>query len=441
MPILRLLTLLFLCLIMSAAIQAEITTISNEDKEALSKARETLVKILEENIIPFWYPNVIDEQDGGYMLNHDINGKLTGRANKALVTQARTVWFFSRLYRSPFGKPEHLKAAQHGYEFFTAKMRDLQSGGYFWEVNNSGAVATKPDKHLYGQSFALYALSEYARVSNDPSAKSLAQTFFSHLDYFAHDQEHGGYNESFQRDWMPLPSSSDNYMGVQPHIKLMNTHLHLLEAFTTYYQTFSDPICRERLIELIMIESSAVIRKGLPASTDKYHPNWVPLRGPQYDRVSYGHDIENIWLLREACDAAGIETAPLMDLFRQVFGYSLKYGFDSRSGGFYDTGAFHSAADQKRKVWWVQAEGLVSALTMYQLTGDNVYLETYNKTLDWINTKQVDWENGDWFSSIETEGTPSGSKASAWKSPYHNGRAMLECIRLSDAMLALPESN
>lgn len=421
----------------SVSAKAEIRAMHADDKAALTEARQLCVKILEENMIPFWM-NTIDENGGGYMLNHDVNGKLLGSGNKALVTQSRTLWFFARLYRSPFGKPEHLKAAEHGYRFMMDKMRDPQHDGFYWEVDASGEKAARPDKHLYGQSFALYALSEYALATGDSSAKAAAQAFFSHLDYVAHDRQYSGYHESFSRDWQPLPGGQSNYMGVPSGMKLMNTHLHLMEAFTAYYQAANDSLSRERLLELIFIESSAVIRKQLPASTDKFQPNWTPMLEGNYARVSYGHDVENIWLLREACDAAGIPTTPLMDLFREVFAYALQYGYDAQDGGFYDSGTFNEPADQRRKVWWVQSEALVSALTMYQLTGDKLYLETFKQTLDWVNKKQVDWTNGDWHSNIEEDGSPSGGKANAWKSPYHNGRAMIECIRLMDAMMKLP---
>jgi len=40
----------------------------------------------------------------------------------------------------------------------------------------------------------------------------------------------------------------------------------------------------------------------------------------------------------------------------------------------------------------------------------------------------ADWDGGDWFASISEDGVPSGDKAGSWKSPYHNGRAMIECL-------------
>jgi mannobiose 2-epimerase len=226
-------------------------------------------------------------------------------------------------------------------------------------------------------------------------------------------------------------------MNVDPSVKLMNTHLHLMEAITTYYEATKDPIARERLIELILIQSNSVVRKRVGACTDKYSRNWIPRTGETFDRVSYGHDVENVWLLVEACEAIGLSNGPLLDLYRTLSDYSLKYGFDWEKGGYYDRGDFGQIADDKDKVWWVQAEGLVSTLRMYHLTQETRYKTAFAKTLSFVAGKMVDWKGGDWFAVIPENEVPTGDKAGPWKSPYHNGRAMIECLEL----LAAPVRN
>jgi cellobiose epimerase len=405
------------------------------DQQNLSQIKSNLEKILNENIIPFWYPQVIDLENGGYKLNHDIDGKWLGPSDKYLVTQARTVWFFSRLARSKYGTKDHLQAAKRGYEFLRDKMWDKDFGGFYWAVDSTGNKATMPYKHLYGQSFGLYALSEYIIASGDPGAKFFAQRLFSILEFIAHDLKNGGYRESYLRNWT-LPDKDDlGPMGIGRDVKLMNTHLHLMEAITTYYQATKDPVARERLIELIFIQSNSVVRKNIGACSDKYQLDWTPLHSPEFDRVSYGHDIENVWLLMEACNAVGISNNLLGDLYRTLFDYSLKYGYDQEKGGFYDSGPFNANADRRQKVWWVQSECMVSALDMYCMTGDKLYFDCFTKTLDWITNHQIDWKNGDWFSDISESGEVSGSKAGAWKSAYHNGRAVIQCIDLLDSLI------
>ncbi|MEC8645788.1 MAG: AGE family epimerase/isomerase, partial [Candidatus Latescibacterota bacterium] len=91
-------------------------------------------------------------------------------------------------------------------------------------------------------------------------------------------------------------------------------------------------------------------------------------------------------------------------------------------------------ADNRDKIWWVQAEGLVALLSLYQLTGDGTYWSAFMKTYEWVEKYQVDWENGGWHAHIAPNGRVSGAKASRWKTPYHSGRAVIECLRLLESI-------
>jgi mannobiose 2-epimerase len=396
----------------------------------LYEARNSLERVLTKNIIPFWYPGIIDTSDGGYRLNHDAVGTWRGPANKCLVTQARTLWFFSRLVNSKYGTCEYLAAAKHGYEFLRDKMWDQQFGGFSWEVDSSGHTVVRREKGIYGQAFALYALTEFATASGDSSAKFMAKEIFRLMEAKAHDKRFGGYRDILERDWTPLSSSPAANEDDRVPIKRMNTHLHLLEAMTTFVTLTDEPLARQRLIELILVNSNTVLRKDVGACTDKYLENWQPLDTPNNNRVSYGHDVENIWLLMEACKTAGLAENLLLDLYRTLFNYALEHGFDRKNGGFYHSGSFNSPADRREKIWWVQAESLVAALEMYRLTGEQLYWDCFSLVLKWVVQHQVDWQNGDWHEAIDRNGRFSGMKAGPWKGPYHNGRAMLQCLNL-----------
>ena len=391
-----------------------------------------LEKILLENIEPFWYSKSLDRANGGYIISFDIQGKLKEPVTKMIVTQARQVWLFSRLARAGYEPAKHLEAAKLGYRFLKDKMWDPVNGGFYWEVDITGNRKLQPNKHLYGQSFALYAISEYALASGDKEALEFAVQFFHLLEEKSHDKIYGGYVEYFSPDWTS-PPPGQSYLGAPGDLKLMNTHLHLLEAMTTFYRASQLPLARERLLELIHIESNAVVRKNLGVCTDKYSQDWTPRLDGDYARVSYGHDIENVWLLMDACDAAGISDYPFTDLYQTLFKYSLQYGYDSRQGGFFYTGRFNSAADDRSKSWWVQAETIVSSLRMYERTKDPKYLSVFENTFNFIEAKLVDWEVGEWHESISAQGQPQGDKGSIWKAGYHNGRAMIECIEILKA--------
>ena len=150
---------------------------------------------------------------------------------------------------------------------------------------------------------------------------------FELLEANAHDKEHGGYIEFLNQNWSPVSDDDENYLGRGlPHAKLMNTHLHLLEAMTTLYRAAPSPLVRERLVELIGIESNEVVRKDVVACTDKYRRDWTPILDPPYDRVSYGHDIENVWLIADACDAAAIDPVEHLQLYKDLRPDTLRAG-------------------------------------------------------------------------------------------------------------------
>lgn len=388
-----------------------------------AEVRRMLERLLLENVIPFWYPAVIDERDGGYRLNHDGAGRWRGPAPRRLVTQARTVWFFARLARSPYAAAGHREAAAHGYRFLRERMWDPAHGGFYWEVDAPGTAATDARKDLVGQTFGLYAACEYAHLTADGGDRAFAGEIFRLWETKAHDAVHGGYYEDFDREWRRR----------EPPIKSMNIHLHLLEAIAEYVRLSGDPLARTRLIELILVQSGAVMRNDRAVSVERHTAAWSPA-DPADQVVSYGHDLENIWLLIDAVAAAGLPNGPMLDLYRGIFAYAHRFAFDDREGGFFTGGAMGRAATDRRKVWWVQAEGMLAALHLHRLTGAAVCWQVFRATLDWITRYQADWTHGEWHAHIMPDGRPDeGDKAGPWKSPYHNGRALLACLALLDA--------
>jgi cellobiose epimerase len=67
---------------------------------------------------------------------------------------------------------------------------------------------------------------------------------------------------------------------------------------------------------------------------------------------------------------------------------------------------------------------------MYQYTKDPKYLGIFENTFRLIETRMVDWEVGEWHSTVTAQNVAQGDKASPWKAGYHNGRAMIECLEM-----------
>ena len=403
--------------------------------EVRDRIQKKLQAILDENILPFWFPACVDLKSRGYLAECSLSGEWQPLRNKNLVSQSRTLWFASRLINFGRTSDDNIRWAEHGFEYLRDYLWDRECGGFYWEIDLQTGRPAKPDKHLYGQAYALYALSEFALATGNESARQMADQLFEIVDTHAHDATNGGYNEFFRRDWKQPDTDEPSYMGHPPGIKQLNTHLHLLEAFTGYANLSDSELIRKRLTELILIQSTTVVSKEGGGCTDVFSSDWKRHSAGKFNRVTYGHDFENIWMLIEANRALGASNAPFMELYEHLFLTSVRYGWDRTNSGFYFRGRMLKLANERNKVWWTQAEALLGTLHMYALTGQAMYFQLFDETLGWIDRRQIDWSDGEWYLVIEDKsGIPSGGKATdanwTWKSPYHNGRAVVHCIEL-----------
>ncbi len=381
--------------------------------------RPRVAAILHQNIVPFWLPGCLDPEHGGYLLHHDPAGRWLGPAPRHTVAQARTCWFFSRLARSGGGSAA-LEAAATGYRFLRDHCWDPTGGGFAWAVSHDGTQVTDPRKLLMAQTFGLYAVAEFGAATGDPEVAGFACQVAELLEQRFHDPAWGGYHQGFDAGGKPI----------LPPRKTLNEHMHVLEALSAASRLVGPPGLRDRLQELLQIHTSTVVRKTRGACTDLYDERWTPLLAEDRGAVSYGHDIESVWLVADGCAAVGLPVALVADWVRVACAVTLRWGWDRAGGGVYFAGPLDGPPWDRRKVEWVQGEVAAGALFAYRLTGDPELAELYLSTLDWISRRQLDEAGGEWHAVIEEDGRVSGDKAGLWKSPYHNGRGMLMCLDL-----------
>jgi mannobiose 2-epimerase len=391
-------------------------------------------QILKTSIIDFYLPACVDRTNGGYL--ESLQGdRFAPTGEKFLTLQARQLWFFSTLAASGQQKEAALAAARSGFDFLEGHFRDRTHGGYFSRVSDAGKP-TDRRKHVYLNAFALYGLTAYHRATADAAALAAAQDLFRTLEARAHDATHGGYTEWLTEDWRPITDAREaSYIGA-PGTKTFNTHLHVLEAFTELYRAWSDPLVRRRLEELLVINTSTIRVPHHGCNVDGFTPDWRPIETPRNLRASYGHDIEAAWLCLDAARALGQPPVLRRSWAEELVGYSLRHGYDRKHGGFYYTGPLDKDAEDTKKEWWVQAEALVSMLELYQLTGRREYYDVFAQTLDCVEKHQVA-PDGSWWATRQADGAPAGTvRTSMWQGAYHNGRSMLRCAELLEALAA-----
>jgi cellobiose epimerase len=381
-------------------------------------------QVLQQNILQFWIDHAIDREYGGMIGWLGREGDPIPPGTKSLVQQARVVWTFSAAYER-YPEPGYKEVATHTLKFLREHMWDKEHNGFYWLVDRQGRVVND-QKHLYGESFAIYALAEYGRAFHDDSASHQALELFRLIDQKAHDNANGGYFEAFNADWSHQ-IKNQLAMGL-PDRKSMNTHIHLLESLTALYKVTGDPKVMARVEELlnICLNKIADTRQGylrLYFSND-----WKPAENS--DTSSYGHDIELSWLITETAEALGRGHDPQVKRTSlALVDHALRDGFNKDSGGLYYEGPVQGPAKDRKMSWWVEAEALVGLLNAYQLTGKKIYRERFDQQADYVLLRFVDRQFGDWFNEIQPDGMITGDKTNEWKDPYHQSRACLEVIR------------
>ena len=377
---------------------------------------------VKENILASWLKHAPDPLNGGFIGYADRTWRPDRGAVKAGILNTRILWTFSRAFRA-FREPGYRTAAERAFRYITERFLDPVHGGLYWDLTAAGEPRT-PKKQIYAQSFAIYAFAEYHRATGDPSALDRAVELFRLIEKHSRDRVHGGYLEACSREWRPLPDMRLSERDMNSP-KSMNTHLHVLEAYTALLRAWDDPELRSALTDLIRATLGRIVNRDTGHFVLFSDLEWRPMS----DAISYGHDIEGSWLLCEAAEAA--DSPPLMDEVKPVaLGMAravLEEGIDS-DGGIVNEAGPAGWTDRSRD-WWPQAEAMVGFFNTWQLSGDERYLEAALGSWSFIRRFIRDPEHGDWFWGVAERGAGyREEKLGPWKCPYHNARACIEIL-------------
>lgn len=371
------------------------------------------------NILPFWMSEM-KAPDGGFYGRIDGKGVLHPESPRGGVLNARILWTFASAYRLT-GRSEYLDTAMSARDQILGPFRDVEYGGTFWSVNPDG-TPDDPKKQVYAIAFAIYGLSELYRACGDALSLETAKELYAAIEQHSFDRVRNGYMEAYARDWSPL---GDMRLSEKDRndAKTMNTHLHVLEAYTSLYRVWKDSALGESLKNLIGLFLDRFIRPSGHLAMF-FDEDW----NPTSEAVSYGHDIECSWLLAEAAEVYGDEelTARVRTACAGVAGASFE-GWTPEGGMAYEKDE-DGCIDGDRH-WWVQAETVVGSVWQWKYTGDDVWLEKASQEWEFIRRNIIN-PDGEWYWSLRADGTVNTDDdlAGPWKCPYHNGRMCMEIL-------------
>ena len=389
----------------------------------ISDLKHKLHKDLEDNILTFWATKTVDAKNGGFIGLVNAENESVEGSSKGVVLNTRILWTFSAAFIY-FKSEKYRNLADRAYNYISDFFLDKRYGGVYWELDYTGKPLNTR-KQVYAQAFAIYSFTEYYKITTEKKILEQAIAIYRLIEKFSLDKSKKGYLDAFKEDWSEIQDMrlSDKDLNAP---KTMNTHLHILEAYTNLYRVWKDEGLRNAISNLInlFVEKFVDERGHLVLFFDN---DWNRIE----EVCSFGHDIEFTWLLTEAAVVLGDPF--LIDKTRETALKTatvvLNEGI-AADGGLMNEFNFKNSHLDPDKHWWQQSEAMVGFYNAYTISKDEKFLEAMFHEWDFIDKYIIDHQYGEWFWKVDEKGKvyPGMEKAGIWKCPYHNSRAAFELL-------------
>lgn len=384
---------------------------------------------LENNILPFWPQHLMDRGNGGFFGTVHANLNVERDAPRGAVLATRILWTYSAATR--LIGPKWRETADWAFVDVMSRFWDEEWGGIYWMLD-ANRVPQATRKQTYAQAFCVYALSEYHRATGNVEALERAIRVYQLIEKHCYDPNNKGYFEARDRNWQPLDDVrlSDKDINAP---KSMNSHLHVLEAYSNLLRVWPDDELKAKHAELLAVMLDHIVDANSGHFRLFFDEAWHVIG----EHVSFGHDIEGSWLIYEAAEVQGDPL--LLQQARRVAicmaEACFAEGLDGDGSMFFDADGTGGISDAT-KHWWVQAEAVVGFLNAFEITADIRFLDASRRIWEYIAQHMVDRVHGEWHAKLSRNGIalteeedPDAVLAGPWKCPYHNSRLCYEVIK------------
>ena len=372
-----------------------------------------------ERTVPFWMQHAIDWEYGGILTCIGDDGRVIS-TDKYMWSQLRAIWTFSALYNRVLPAPEWLDVANLIFEFAAKHGRDEQ-GRWVFAVDREGKPLEGATS-IYADGFAIYGLTEFARIAGDRQAIELALATYENVQ---------------QRLARPGSYATAPY-AIPPGAKAHAVSMIFALAFHELGLFLED--------ETILAAGRALAEDVMTAflrPEQRLLYEYVTLDNqlmdtPQGRAIVPGHAIESMWFMihiyQHWDDQARIRQA--IDAIR----WHIELGWDEEYGGILlarDAAGgepWWPFADSK--LWWPHTEALYALLLTHQLSGEAWALDWFEKVHNYAFSHYPVTGYGEWTQKLDRQGRPfTQTVALPVKDPFHLPRALIQCVNVLETLV------
>lgn len=334
-------------------------------------------------------------------------------------THGRVTWLFARLYNELEQRDEWLELSKRGADFIRKHGFD-SDGRIFYSVARDGRPLRKR-RYLFAETFAIIGFAEYARASGDTEALELARRTLKLL----HDQL-----ANPQMEPKVIPATRRTRGHSMAMIQVNTLQVLRLADPNPDYDRMIDSSIDEVFRYFVHPEKKALFETVGPNGE-------LLLDLPEGRCVNPGHAIETAWFVMEEGRIRGDRS--LIERALPILDWSLELGWDEKHGGllyFADVeGRQPEPLEWDMKLWWPHNEAIYATLLAHHLTGEDKYLQWFERILDYSLSHFPDSELGEWFGYLHRDGSVAlDLKGNMWKGPFHLPRQQLYCHLLLKEM-------
>jgi mannose/cellobiose epimerase-like protein (N-acyl-D-glucosamine 2-epimerase family) len=374
---------------------SKIEMFGHSDAFENTKYGEKFLRAQALSLIDFTRGSVVPGGGFGYL---DSFGKVDVTKPREVYIQCRMIQVLGLAQLLNLGKTQ--ESIDHGVDALLDLFQDKANGGFFNAINLDGTPANA-NKLAYDQMFVLLAACT-AKVTGSPRADELLSNVDKVIDRYYWDDEFQMMNNSWNQDFTIL----EKYRGI-------NANMHAVEALAAAYDVTGLEKYRDRAYLICKRTVEVFAKKNSWMLPEHFDEKWIVDKDFNIDNpadpfcpfgVTIGHLFEwsrLILQLKIQIQNSGLDDSWIMPGAKKLYDKAKKFGWSADgTDGFVYTVDWDGKPVVRSRMFWVAAEAVMTAYTLWTFTNDSKYLLDYTTWWDYINKHLIDPINGSWFHEL-----------------------------------------